>query len=204
MIKVNLNRNLSAPSSAKMPGDTEVGAVSFQMEEVQAPPKGQTLLKLLTFLLVPGLIVYYDYMKTQQKKVRLTQIQGQIMEADSKIAAQKDAVASVKKYKESKDQLEAQLNVIRELSRQRLAYVKMLDALQDLVPKKAWLENLKADAKVISISGFAIEDDGVTQMIQGLEESVFFTNVLLQSTVRQDDREGQYKQFSINAQMGNP
>ncbi|MCB0349097.1 MAG: PilN domain-containing protein, partial [Bdellovibrionales bacterium] len=110
---------------------------------------------------------------------------------------------SVKKFQQEKDKLEKRIDVIRNISKERLKVVKAMDALHKTVPQQAWLTELMVKENyAIKINGFALDDFVVSNLIQNLDESIFFANVKLVSSQESSVSEGKLRKFEISGALG--
>ena len=82
--------------------------------------------------------------------------------------------------------------------------VKSLDALQGLIPPKAWLTTLKVTDKLLKLEGFAMDDLVIADFMQNLSSSIYFSDVRLEVSedVRGND-EKSTKRFSVTTNMEN-
>ena len=89
------------------------------------------------------------------------------------------------------------------MSKERLKNVKSLDALQGIIPSKAWLTEAKILENKIEISGMATDDLVISDFMQDLTKSIYFTHVVLESSEEVKRDEGVVKQFKIKCNLEN-
>ena len=159
-------------------------------------------LKILVALLpVVGLYVYEGQVK-EGKQNEFSRLQQQTTDVRARMEGLGNALELVERYKLEKKKLKDQIAVIRRLSRERLREVRALDALQSLVPQKAWLTNFEIDGTKVKIEGLALSDAAVTDFVEGLEESLFFDEVILGSTVEEKTSAGPLRKYELSCSLG--
>lgn len=160
------------------------------------------VLKILVALLpVVGLYVYEGQVK-EGKQNEFSRLQQQTTDVRARMEGLGNALELVERYKLEKKKLKDQIAVIRRLSRERLREVRALDALQSLVPQKAWLTNFEIDGTKVKIEGLALSDAAVTDFVEGLEESLFFDEVILGSTVEEKTSAGPLRKYELSCSLG--
>ncbi len=164
--------------------------------------KKTAALKILVALLpVVGLYVYEGQVK-EGKQNEFSRLQQQTTDVRARMEGLGNALELVERYKLEKKKLKDQIAVIRRLSRERLREVRALDALQSLVPQKAWLTNFEIDGTKVKIEGLALSDAAVTDFVEGLEESLFFDEVILGSTVEEKTSAGPLRKYELSCSLG--
>ena len=119
--------------------------------------------------------------RAEAEHVRLTK---EHTEADKKLKRHHDAaLRDIERFEEEKKRLNSELDVIKTLSKERLKNVKSLDAMQTIIPNSAWLSSLKIKADKVEIDGFAVNDVVVSEFMQLLSSSIFFSHVILTDSV---------------------
>lgn len=203
MIKINLLRD-SSSSAGTSAGVMSSGGGSGGFSSSSGIVDGKDLLIKALLVLLPVVAYYgYDMQTVQTKKAKVEELRGQIAKTDKELAALDVQVKEVEKFMEEKRRLNSQLDTIKNLSKERLRNVKSMDALQSIMPQKAWLLEMSIKDTNVSLEGQAIDDIVISDFMRDLEESVFFNNVVLEASeeVRRD--EGNVKKFRIRANLEN-
>ena len=170
MIKINLLPVKRAAKKAKVPVDTAV------------------------FQLVVGLGVVLVFLGAcgyrWQMLVDEVALKTQIKESKTKeLDALKKKVQEVEDYEKNKRLLEDKNRIIEQLRKNQGGPVRLLDYLsQSLDPLKIWLTSVDGDAQV-AINGKALTNDDIVQFIRNLQQSGYFTDVMLEES-RQAPEEG--------------
>ena len=170
MIKINLLPVKRAAKKAKVPVDTAVFQLVVGLGVV------------LVFLGACGyrwqMLVDEVALKTQIKESKTRELE-----------VLKKKVQEVEDYEKNKRLLEDKNRIIEQLRKNQGGPVRLLDYLsQSLDPLKIWLTSVDGDAQV-AINGKALTNDDIVQFIRNLQQSGYFTDVMLEES-RQAPEEG--------------
>ena len=170
MIKINLLPVKRAARKAKVPVDTAM----FQV-----------VVGLGIVLVFVGACGYRWQMLVDEVALKT-----QIKESKTKeLDALKKKVQEVEDYEKNKRLLEDKNRIIEQLRKNQGGPVRLLDYLsQSLDPLKIWLTSVDGDAQV-AINGKALTNDDIVQFIRNLQQSGYFTDVMLEES-RQAPEEG--------------
>ena len=197
MLRVNLLRNLSAAA----PVGTVIsigGSSSGSPEETQK----QALLRLMVIFLGVGGVIFFEKMQLTSKHKALEDLSAQISSIQSEKAKFGDAGPIVERYTEERKKLDERIKVLEKLTRNRLREVKLLDAIQTILPAQAWLESMVMDAGKVTLTGFAPTEANVTEFYKALENNVLFSSVRIKSEVRDEPVVGSVQRFEFTFQAG--
>ena len=152
---------------------------------------------------MPALLVYgYEFYDEGVGKANLEAKQALQVELSARLSAFGKQVEEVRKIKEEKQRLSSRIDTIREISKERLVNAKAMDALHAIVPNQSWLESLSIEGRQIKIKGMATEDIIISQFLRNLDESIYFSEVKLISSIEQASGQGVIKSFEIECQLG--
>jgi len=170
VIKINLLPVKRAARKAKVPVDTAM----FQV-----------VVGLGIVLVFVGACGYRWQMLVDEVALKT-----QIKESKTKeLDALKKKVQEVEDYEKNKRLLEDKNRIIEQLRKNQGGPVRLLDYLsQSLDPLKIWLTSVDGDAQV-AINGKALTNDDIVQFIRNLQQSGYFTDVMLEES-RQAPEEG--------------
>jgi Tfp pilus assembly protein PilN len=192
MIKINLLRNIGGLGTAEGAGAPALSVDSFKSGALRF------------FIIICFPILFYGF-----EKFNLYEIQGQVDEAQKKLDTLRaerakfgDAAPRIKQYNEQKQKIDKNLEVIRELARNRLREVKALDAIQSVMPEKTWARVIAFSGNSVRFEGVSASDDGPTQMMKSLEANVLFSHVEPSATTTEQLATGSVKNFKINFVVG--
>jgi type IV pilus assembly protein PilN len=137
------------------------------------------------------------------KQQELSKIANELASKQAEIESKKKDVEQVQRFKADKAQLDLRMNTIRTLSKARLKNVKVLDAIQNIIPTRAWLSSLKLEENKVDVKGKAMEDNDISAFMKGLEENIYFGNVNLINSSSVKTEDGTLKDFDIAASLEN-
>jgi type IV pilus assembly protein PilN len=206
MIRINLLNDIGAPVAGTTGSKGGAGTASDIMRPTS--PSGEDIGALdvvikLVVLLTPLILAFayrayeYSVVNAEHSELR-TKVDG----LNGKMKALEPVLKEIEKFQEEKKKLDAQLAVIKNLSHERLRGVKSLEAIQTLIPGRAWLTDLKLTEDKISIEGISMDDLVTSEFIQALTSSIYFSNVVLQNTEQLKSETGPMKKFSVTAGLG--
>ncbi|MCB0364808.1 MAG: PilN domain-containing protein [Bdellovibrionaceae bacterium] len=195
MIKVNLLKNRSMQGG----GDTTY-AVSIDRGGNEA--QKEAVIKIMLMAVFAVVLVFVenhnvDSLKEEQQRymIQLNELQAEV----DKLKAENSKVSELEK--QSKE-LEDKMKIMKQLSKTRLRELKALDYMQTIMPERVWLTTLTYQDEKFSLKGFALTDDDLTDLIQALDKSVFFTDVILLQAKEQNTPDGTLKNFEITTAIG--
>lgn len=119
----------------------------------------------------------------------IAEVDAQIAEIDSKDALLMSELSKTSGYEQTKRNLEqdektirTKIKTIQELILDRTTPPKILMALSEAIPKDVWLRDFKLQNRRFTISGSANGMDVVSDFMKGLEETIYFKNIVLRSS----------------------
>lgn len=202
MIKVNLLRDISQMGQPKKrfsfgSSDSSPAAVGTQDETKEF------VTRAIVFIL--PIIFTFGYQKYRKmiSEEDFKNLQNEQQALQAKIKALEPAIREVEKFQEEKRKLNSQLEVIKQLSKERLKNVKSLDMLQTIMPQKSWLTSLKIIEKKVEIEGLAVDDIVISELMQAMSTTIYFSNVTLVSSEESKQSEGVVKKFKIKCNLEN-
>ena len=195
MIRVNLLKSAGATGS--------VANSSSGAGDAPSPQTQKEAVKRFGVILGAIAILYlYNMFVVSAQQDRLAAINSEIAGIEAQKTALGPTTPLVEKYNAEKKTIEGQLEVLRVLARNRLREVKALDAIQSLMSDKTWLRELKTESGNLSMSGFSLTDDGITDLIRSLDNSVFFSDLIVKSTSEEKLDNATVKRFDVEFKIG--
>lgn len=198
MIKVNLLRNVSAtavPTSGTSIGVMPMGGVTQDVQK-------QALARVAVILGAVLLVIFYEKTEISAKEQRVEEKRMELAKVKAEIAKFGDAAPMVEKYNKEKQKLDKQIAVLEDLTANRLREVKLLDAIQSIMPQKAWLDQLDVQQGKGKMTGFADTDDTANMIYQQLQANVLFKLDAPTSRPERDPELGEIKRFEIPFMTG--
>ncbi len=135
-------------------------------------------------------------------------VQAQVSDMSAKnkqleddIANLKSIVARVDEIDTLKQELQRKLDVIGQLKSNKTGPVHMLDELSNATPEKLTLSELQENGGRLTLEGYAVNNEIISQFLSNLEQSEWFDEVFL-IEIDQDEKNGhKIKQFSVTARL---
>ena len=112
-----------------------------------------------------------------------------------------------KKYQEKvllerkRKELEAKLDTIDLLERQRRGPVQVLDDLGEATPDQLWLTEMRESGGAAFLSGRGLDNQTVASFMQNLERSPYFADVVLVETKQVEEGKAKLKEFAIRSRV---
>jgi Tfp pilus assembly protein PilN len=197
MIRINLLRDSGSAGVASVESGTSSETKIHSLKPSDLVVKGIAFaLPLLLFIMYRG---YTELIQSRQLKALKTQLST----TQDKLKLLDPAVKEMDRFQIEKHKLDSQLDVIKQLSRERLKNVKSLDALQGIIPAHAWLRELKLTDDKVELSGLATDDLVISEFMSSLEASIYFANVTLVSSEEFKSSTGIVKAFTVKCVLEN-
>lgn len=117
----------------------------------------------------------------------------------------KPQLAQVAAFRKQKAKLEKKIDVIDGLDRARSGPVRILAELATRAPERLWLTSLETKGKSVTMKGESIDNEIVALFLRALDESPYFTDVDLGSSVLAGAKKGvRLVSFDITATLVSP
>lgn len=194
MIKVNLAKGLK---NIKAGGAVEGGIVDGADAIDAATLQKTGAIRGLGFFIIPILLFVIESQTIPSYQSELAQKQKRLVELQSISAKGKDSVAEIKKFKEQQARLQAQVNSIEQLKKDRLREVRILDTMQKEMPEKLWLSKVDLKDGKMNLAGVAGTDPDLTAFMDVLSRSAYLKEVNLIRSNEYATSVGVFKKFEI-------
>ncbi len=107
-------------------------------------------------------------------------------------------IKKIELYKKQKTAISRKINTIIDLDRYRLAPVVTLADLNRQRPEKLWFTNLKENARHLTLSGVAIDNETIVTFLNNLRQSTLLKNSDLTVLRSQKLHDLELKKFTID------
>lgn len=177
MIKINLNKK---PKKVKI--SIETGS----------------LRNLLIFLIVPvilGGIVIFIMQSSIDRKIDVLKKNIKIYNAKTAVLMPK--VARVNAIKTKDAQILEKINVIKTLKKEQIGPLGYIYYITTVIPRFSWINSLKSDKGVISVSGTALDGQVESIFMNDLSKTGFFDGVNLIQTSETKKQGLKLQNFSL-------
>lgn len=101
----------------------------------------------------------------------------------------------------TKKELDSKIKIISELKMKQKDAVLMMDKMSRSLPEWVWLTNLSFVGGGVTISGKALSNNLIADLVNNLENSNMFTNVQLKATTRRKEGGIDIFEFGISCQF---
>lgn len=155
------------------------------------------LLLVLLTVVVAGAVHFTLY----QKKKGLEE---DIQAVETRLRELKEKIEEVEKYKQFKAELLKKLEVIRDLQKNKILSVHLLDILSQKTPERMWLSKLAKKGTDMTLEGYAVDNETIAGFMKELEGTAIVSNVELRLTEDKDIQGLPLKHFLITASVTVP
>jgi type IV pilus assembly protein PilN len=189
MIKINLAQGTA--KTAIVTGESDLGEFSDRDMLIQA------FLRLIILMLGPLALYLYEGQILPEKTALLSQKQQVLASLMQKNESAKNAVEEVKKFEADRALIQAQIDIIDGLKKEKMREIKILDLVQKDLPEKMWLTKLEYRNNEFIFNGFAGTDGDLTQFMDTLSKSIYVKDVNLKKSADKVISGSNLKEFSI-------
>lgn len=124
-----------------------------------------TVAALATFLVFAASVGVYLSFRSHASSVA-----AEIESGNRELAALQTKIGELSKIKEQKRIVEEKLNIIKTLEAARTGPTKLFKSISDAIPERAWLASIKDDGALITLKGYASDDEVVADFMRGLQK----------------------------------
>lgn len=125
-----------------------------------------TVAGLVTFLVFSVSMAAYLVVRSEAGSLN-----GQIAAGQQELDQLKKKIGELSRIKEQKRVVEEKLRIISELEARKTGPVTLFRRVSAAMPDKAWITSLREDGIVITIEGYAADDEMVADTMRGLERA---------------------------------
>ena len=145
----------------------------------------------------------WEKLRINTLQAEMAQIQQRVDAVESEKASFGSAAPRVEKANRLKEKIEKEIKVIRDLAKNRLREVKAFDQLQSVLPAGTWLSEVVMEGGKIEMSGFALNEGALTELLTALNGNVFFSMVQPKGTsLIANEALGSVTKFTIEFRVG--
>jgi len=113
----------------------------------------------------------------------------------------KQTTSEVRELEKRRDDLKAKLTVIALLKKSKAGPVRVMDSINNAIPERAWVLDVKEKARDMTIQGMALDNISVSDFAKQLMASEFFQNVEIIETKSATWKDATVRQFIIKARV---
>ncbi len=132
---------------------------------------------------------------------KLADVRAKNAQIQQEIDNLKQVVARVDEVDVLRQELQKKLDVIGALKQAKTGPVHMLDEISVATPTKLTLSGIREDSRRLSITGYAVSNEVISQFLSNMELSDWFDEVYL-IEIDQEEQDGyKLKTFAITARL---
>lgn len=143
-----------------------------------------TVAGLITFFVFALSMVAYFAVRGEANS-----LSDQISRGNQEIEELKKKIGELSKIKEQKRVVEEKLKIITDLEAARTGPVNLFKRISGAIPEKAWLQSIKDDGSLVTLKGFAADDEIVADFMRGLQKNRELGSVELEIAQRMVEKE---------------
>ena len=147
----------------------------------------------LTFFLMLVVFLYQFY--------RSSSVAGELAALRKEIAGMEAEVKEVAELQKKVADVTQKNKVIEDLTKKKAGPVRVMESLSSAIPEKLWLMEFKETGGALVVTGQAIDNQTVADLLRALQASIYFANVDLVESVQPDPEKTPFKKFSVKSQV---
>ncbi|MEA3422050.1 MAG: PilN domain-containing protein, partial [Acidobacteriota bacterium] len=129
----------------------------------------------------------------------LTTEENLLVEAKQEKRTLEDILVKLDILQQQRDLFERKINLINQLKSHQGTAVTIMDQLSKNIPDWVWLSEANYNNQIINIKGMAFSNNLIADYIYNLENSPYFSNVNLISSIQRTIQNNRCVEFSLNA-----
>lgn len=190
MIRVNLIKNRSGSSKSASPSSAAFSAAESDIRR-------DAIVRIFIMMIFPIGLWYYESENIPELRSRVNKLTIEHDQLKKHNAQLSSRASEIKKLKEEQTKIEAQINRILKLSKDRLTEIKVIEAVQNQISERIWLTKMEIANQKLNITGIAMGDYELSGFLETLTNSAFYSDVLLKNSVEQEFEKNIVKKFEI-------
>lgn len=123
-----------------------------------------TVAGLTTFFILALMVVFYLTVWSEANGLK-----ADIQKSQQELDTLKSKIGELSRIKQQKQVVEEKLAIIKNLEAQRTGPVDIFRKLSESTPKQAWLQSMNDRGQVITLVGFAADDEIVAEFMRRLQ-----------------------------------
>jgi len=178
-----------------------INLLPFRTERKKENVRRQVSLFLLSLILVLVVLVYYNFSLSS----KIGKLNNKISATKTELQRYNEINKEIAKIKNNLETLRKKMAVIEKLESDRLAPVRLMDTLtQVLMAKRMWFTKLDIKENTVNIQGIALDNKTVADFMVRLQNCGLFSSVNLKNLKRQEVQKTNLKSFEITCTKVSP
>ena len=149
-------------------------------------------------LVLTALLCLYLHMSVSGEIREFTQ-QKEGLERDLRVL--KQTTNEVHELEKKRDDLKSKLTVIALLKKSKVGPVHVMEAINDAIPERAWVTDVKEKEGEMMIVGLALDNISVSDFVKQLQGSEYFPSVEIVESKSAQWRDAVIRQFSLRSKV---
>lgn len=133
---------------------------------------------------------------------RIDSLERQKRDIEGELTSLRAQAAKIATFEEDKKTFEEKIRIIRQLKTDQSRPVKFLDRLAHRVPDRVWLTRVDASGDTVNLTGRAIANADIVDMIRNMKEDDFLHDVQLVESRRVRDGDLSSYEFTLTGRQG--
>jgi type IV pilus assembly protein PilN len=135
------------------------------------------------------------------KRAQVSATKDDIATANKKINELKTKIGKLEELKTLKEQVKKKLDVLTQLRKNKTGPAQRLASLSDLTPDKLWLTSYSESGLDVKLSGVALTEDLIAELMKSLEASTDFMAVELLVSEQAEVAGTKLKKFDMSMKL---
>ncbi len=170
MIKINLLKSFTSG------GADNYAAMADSMDRDQLLIQAGK--RLLLIALGPAALLFYESQALPSLQKQLTGVQAELAETTTFNQSKSGLAAEIKKYEEEQRKINAQMNFINKIARDKINEFKLFQHLQNSTPESVWINRLEFKDSLLSINTESDISEDLNKFSVRLSNTEFLTNII--------------------------
>ena len=187
MIRINLLK----------PDKKEVKEAPLAAPQVDFKEKKRTpLWGLILLVAIAAIVVLFFYLRGE-----MTKEQDLLAQAQEEKQSLQYVVAKLDELEKQRDLLQRKIRLIQDLKAIQPSAVIIMDELSKHLPEWVWLTETTYSGQSVRLKGRSVSNNLLADYIHNLEESPFFQDVNLISSIQRRTRNDSFYEFSLSTRF---
>ncbi len=171
MIRINLLRSFSNASADNYVASSGGGGDRDQI--IKQGAKG-----ILIIVLGPLVLLIYEMQALPVLEKKVVSIQTELSDTQAFNLSKSGLAAEIKKYEQEQTKINAQMNFINKMARDKINEFKLFQHLQNSTPESVWVNQLEFKNNILTINIESDVPEDLNKFSVRLSNTEFLTNII--------------------------
>lgn len=145
-------------------------------------------------------IIVLGIIHVSQRKT-INKLNIQIEETRQELRKLDEVVKLVKELDKKRKDLDARIEIIRDLNRGRFEKAKLMYTISSLLPEYCWFQNMDVKGTLITIKGITFSNQVIADLMRKMQGSKVFGGVELKNIVGKEVDEHSVMEFDVSSNV---